>query len=606
MDKYKVLKEVFGHSDFREGQEQIVDAILSGRDIMGIMPTGAGKSVCYQLPALMLDGITIVISPLISLMKDQVMSLVQLGIKAAYINSSLTASQYREVFRRANNGAYKIIYVAPERLMTSEFLSLCENSKVSMVTVDEAHCVSQWGQDFRPSYLKIAEFTAALSYRPIVSAFTATATAEVRDDIIKLLRLNDPFTLTTGFDRKNLHFSVIRPKSKYTALKAILDENKDKSCIVYCLARKTVEEVCEKLRADGFTATRYHAGLSEKERHQNQDDFIFDRCSVMVATNAFGMGIDKSDVGLVVHYNMPKNMESYYQEAGRAGRDGSDAACVLLYSGQDVRVNRYLIENGSDINEELTAEERALVLEKDIERLKQMTFYCTTNKCLREFMLKYFGEKAESFCGNCSNCNTGFDSVDVTELAQRIIECIIRLNDRNLHFGKAMICDILHGSKNDRIARMRLDNMILYASCASSSTSKIRTVCDYLTENGYLDVMSEYSTLAVNEKTEEITNTTEPLIIKMPKEPEYQTYSKTADIDNELLAELKALRLSYAKKIRVPAYVIFNDATLKDMCRKLPKSYNELLKVAGVGAVKAKKYGDAFCRLIIAFTERNN
>ena len=344
MDKYGVLKEYFGHDSFRNGQEDIIDNILAGRDTLGIMPTGAGKSVCYQVPALMLDGITVVVSPLISLMKDQVNALVSAGISAACINSSLTKEEYAEVFRGAFRGAYKIIYAAPERLDTEYFLRLASQVRISMVTVDEAHCVSQWGQDFRPSYLRIIEFIEKLPTRPIVSAFTATATADVRDDIIKILRLNDPFTVTTGFDRKNLSFAVMQPTGKYEALKSLLSGYKERSGIVYCLSRRNVEDVCERLCRDGFSATRYHAGLTDEERQRNQDDFIYDRKQIMVATNAFGMGIDKSDVRFVIHYNMPKNIESYYQEAGRAGRDGEPAECTLLYSGKDVSTNSFMID----------------------------------------------------------------------------------------------------------------------------------------------------------------------------------------------------------------------------------------------------------------------
>ena len=388
--KHKILKEYFGYSDFREGQEDIVDCLLSGRDALCIMPTGAGKSICYQVPALAFEGITVVISPLISLMKDQVTALVQSGISAAYINSSLSESQYTKVFQNAEREKYKIIYVAPERLTTTEFMNLCEKINVSMVAVDEAHCVSQWGQDFRPSYLKISEFINMLKVRPVVSAFTATATKEVKNDILKLLELDNPLVVTTGFDRPNLFFSVIRPKAKSAILLELIKERKDKSGIVYCATRKAVEEVCVLLNDNGFSATRYHAGLSETERKENQEDFLYDRSQIMVATNAFGMGIDKSNVSFVIHYNMPKNIESYYQEAGRAGRDGEEADCILLYSSQDVHTNQFLIEK-SDANPELSEEEQNAVRQKDMERLKYMTYYCTTSDCLRGFILKYFG-----------------------------------------------------------------------------------------------------------------------------------------------------------------------------------------------------------------------
>ena len=393
MEKHEVLKKHFGHREFREGQEEIINQILSGRDVLGIMPTGAGKSICYQVPALMMEGITLVISPLISLMQDQVISLRESGISAAYINSSLSAAEYFRTMDRAANSEYKIIYVAPERLSADDFLRLSENVQISMVTVDEAHCVSQWGQDFRPSYLKISEFMEKLAYRPVLSAFTATATKEVREDISLILRQNNPYVVTTGFDRKNLRFAVERPKKKDDTLIKLLKAYNGRSGIVYCSTRKNVEEVCDFLIEKGYSATRYHAGLSDEERGMNQDDFIYDRKTVMVATNAFGMGIDKSNVSFVIHYNMPKNLESYYQEAGRAGRDGEPAECTLLYSGADVKLNQFLIEKGNDTNEDFTEEMKESVREKDRERLKLMTFYCTTNECLREYMLRYFGEK---------------------------------------------------------------------------------------------------------------------------------------------------------------------------------------------------------------------
>lgn len=390
----KLLKQYFGYDEFRQGQEQLIEAALNGQDVLGIMPTGAGKSLCFQIPALMMDGITLVISPLISLMKDQVGTLNQAGIHAAFLNSSLTQGQYHTALKYAMQGRYKIIYVAPERLETEGFINFALNSgvKISMLAVDEAHCVSQWGQDFRPSYLKILEFLKKLPYRPVLTAYTATATAEVRDDIMDILNLRDPFVLTTGFDRENLYYAVKRPRDKYRELLSYLKEKEEKmpgsSGIIYCLSRKNVEEVCYQLREDGFSVTRYHAGLSDEERKENQEDFIYDRKQIMVATNAFGMGIDKPDVRFVVHYNMPKNMESYYQEAGRAGRDGEPAECILYYAPIDNRTNRFLIENGEE-NEELDAITKQIVMERDWERLRQMTFYCYTKECLRHYILNY-------------------------------------------------------------------------------------------------------------------------------------------------------------------------------------------------------------------------
>lgn len=401
-----VLKKYYGHDSFRNGQEQIISNLISGRDVLGIMPTGAGKSVCYQVPAILAPGVTLVISPLISLMKDQVSALIEAGIRGAYYNSSLTDGQCRKALANMAAGVYKIIYVAPERLEYDSFINVCSRLDISYVAIDEAHCVSQWGQDFRPSYLKIADFIDRLPKRPVVGAFTATATASVRDDIAKMLRLKNPFVLTTGFDRPNLFFEVRRCESKrdrFEELVDILSDNKEKSGIVYCSTRKNVDEVYEALSGMGFSVSRYHAGLSDEERHKSQEDFIYDRSSVIVATNAFGMGIDKSNVSYVVHYNMPKNIESYYQEAGRAGRDGANAVCVLLYMPSDVFTIKYLIEN-SEPNDELTDDQRAELRRKDIQRMNAMIGYCNTSGCLRRYMLGYFGEHRTGSCGACSGC----------------------------------------------------------------------------------------------------------------------------------------------------------------------------------------------------------
>ncbi len=607
MDKYQILKKHFGHSEFREGQEALIDNILSGRDVLGIMPTGAGKSVCYQVPALLMDGITLVISPLISLMHDQVVSLIESGISAAYINSSLTSAQYFRTIDKARNSGYKIIYVAPERLSADDFVKLSEDVHISMITVDEAHCVSQWGQDFRPSYLKISEFMQKLSYRPVLSAFTATATQEVRDDISLILGQKDPFVITTGFDRKNLRFAVERPKSKDGALLELIKKNSDKCGIIYCSTRKYVEQVCGTLQEYGFNATRYHAGLSDEERHQNQEDFIYDRKTVMVATNAFGMGIDKSNVSYVIHYNMPKNLESYYQEAGRAGRDGEDAECTILYSGQDVRLNQFLIENGDEINEDLTDDMRQSVKEKDRERLKLMTFYCTTNECLREYILRYFGEKSSSFCGNCGNCSTNFETVDITTEAQKIVSCVYRIAQRKRSFGRIMIADILHGSKNSKIISQGFDTISTYGIMSDVPTHRICSMIDYLIEKNYLILSNdEYSVVKLSALSSEIIRDKKKITMKLPKNARPVAASSKEsnteyDVNTDLFMQLKTLRNKLASEAHVPAYIIFADAALRDMCRKMPRTKEEFLNVSGVGDVKADKYADQFTEIIREF-----
>ncbi|MBR5682605.1 MAG: DNA helicase RecQ [Ruminococcus sp.] len=602
MDKLSVLNEYFGHKGFRSGQGELIDNILSGRDVLGIMPTGAGKSVCYQVPALMLSGMTVVISPLISLMKDQVNALVSSGVSAACINSSLSQEEYAETMQRALCGELKLIYVAPERLGTPEMNRIASSVGISMVTIDEAHCVSQWGQDFRPSYLRISEFIRSLPRRPVISAFTATATDTVREDIIQLLELNDPFTLVTGFDRPNLFFSVIKPQNKYAELRRLLDGSGGKCGIVYCLSRRNVEEICEKLCSDGFSATRYHAGLSDTERRTNQDDFIYDRKRIMVATNAFGMGIDKSDVSFVIHYNMPKNIESYYQEAGRAGRDGSPAQCILLYGPMDVRTNNFMIEKSREENTELSESEKDIMLERDRQRLREMTFYATTTDCLRQFMLGYFGEKAPSFCGNCSCCLNGFEEADITVDAQKIVSCVFRIKQRGRYFGKSMIVDILRGSRNERIAASGFDKLSTYGIMQDTSAKRIRAELEFLIENGYLySSDDEYPVVGLTALSARILKEHIPVSMKLPKEEkpkDKKQRSEQTDIDNALFEELRKLRGELAAEAGVPAYIVFSDAALRDMCRVLPTNTDEFLKVSGVGRIKAEKYGNIFCNLI--------
>lgn len=615
MDKKEILKTYYGYNTFREGQEELIDCLLSGQDVCGIMPTGAGKSVCYQVPALLLPAITLVVSPLISLMKDQVRALNQMGVHAAYLNSSLTFSQYKKALALAEEGRYKIIYVAPERLLTDEFTDFAQNAEISMVAVDEAHCVSQWGQDFRPSYLKIPSFIDALPVRPVIGAFTATATKEVKEDIIRMLNLQDPHLTVTGFDRKNLYFEVRHEKDKYKGIREYLLSHPNTSGIIYCATRKNVEEVCDKLITDGFPATRYHAGLSDNERRANQEAFTYDEYPIMVATNAFGMGIDKSNVRFVLHYNMPKNMESYYQEAGRAGRDGAKADCILFYSGQDVITNQFFIEQNRE-NEELTGEALELVRQRDRERLKKMTFYCHTTDCLRDYMLRYFGEYGSNYCGNCSNCLHVFETVDITQIAGDMIGCILT---SGMRYGVNVILDALRGSKNEKVLRFGLQQNHYYGSQAKETIVFLRQVLNYLVLTEYLAVTDDqFPIVKVKEKGltffRESGNFCPVLTMKAARKttqtPENagnvpgqasgsggKKRSASARAGSAPFEALRRLRTEIARAQHVPPYIVFSDKSLESMCVLLPQTKEEMLAVHGVGELKYQKYGEPFLEL---------
>lgn len=602
-DKLTVLKQYFGYTSFRAGQDEATDAILQGRDVLCVMPTGAGKSLCYQVPALLFRGVTLVVSPLISLMKDQVNSLTQNGVRAAYLNSSLTAAQYDKAVENLKRGLYKIVYVAPERLITPAFIDACRTVKVDLLAVDEAHCISQWGQDFRPSYLKISEFVDALGYRPVIAAFTATATAEVKDDIEYSLRLTAPLRVATGFDRPNLRFEVYRPENRFQKLLSIVRRKEGESGIVYCATRKTVEEVEEKLLEAGISAAKYHAGLDAEVRRKNQEDFVFDRVSVMVATNAFGMGIDKANVSFVIHYNMPQDVEEYYQEAGRAGRDGSPADCVLFYKPQDVRTLRFLIDH-SEPNPDLTPEQQQLVKERAHDRLKQMTVYAKMTGCLRHYILRYFGERSPEYCGNCSNCLTRFREVDVTEDAKKILACVGEMGGS---FGATKICEILTGKQYDRITRWGLENKRSFGALRGRSIPEVRLVLEHLLTEEYVETFDkEFPTLALTPRAEAVLSGDERVLMmqEAPKEPKPQKEQRPVSRiapgarDGELFAELKALRRRLADERGVPAYIVFYDATLIEMCRRRPQTKWELLAVPGVGEAKLERYGDALMEIL--------
>jgi len=631
-ERLEALKRYFGHGAFRGTQERAVESILDGRDTLCVMPTGAGKSVCFQLPAMLLDGVALVISPLISLMKDQIDSLSQNGIPCACINSSLSLSEIKSTISNAAKGRYKLIYIAPERLDNEWFASFAKSLKISMIVVDEAHCVSQWGQDFRVSYTKISDFVDGISpvpgahisrplvtrapysshTRPLVCAFTATATPRVREDIVKMLKLQNPEIIVSGFDRENLNFEVRRPAKKFEELNAFLRDKQDKSGIIYCLTRKTVDELSEKLKNLGFNAAPYHAGLPTEERHKNQEDFLFDRVRIIVATNAFGMGVNKSNVSFVVHYNMPKDIESYYQEAGRAGRDGSPADAVILYSGQDIRTNLFLINESKD-KQYSSPEEEMYLKSLERKRLKEMDLYCNTHECLRQYILKYFGEKIEkpqSGCKNCGNCNSKSEIKDITVLSQKILSCVVRMRG---NFGKNTVIDVLKGSKNARVQRFMLDKLSTYGICKEHRT-EIQDAMTFLLVNGFLEMTNgEFPVIKLGSRADEILK--DKIKVEMKLSAKKQQEAQAADdraakisadkiakashgaldtIDQQLFANLKSLRAKLANAQNLPAYIIFHDSALIDMCAKLPKTKEDFSQISGVGAQKLARYADVF------------
>ena len=592
----QVLSDVFGYDTFRPGQESVIAAILAGRDVMAVMPTGAGKSLCYQIPALVLPGITLVVSPLISLMQDQVGALLQNGVRAAYINSSLTERQITLALHNAARGVYRIVYVAPERLMTPNFLAFAKSAPVSQVVVDEAHCVSQWGQDFRPGYLRIEPFIRELPGRPRVSAFTATATESVRQDIIRLLCLRDPFCAATGFDRPNLFFEVRRGGDRNAELLRFLQEHRGQSGIVYCGTRKGVEEVARMLVAEGIDAVGYHAGMDDETRQLAQEDFVSDRVPVIVATNAFGMGIDKSNVSFVVHYNMPKDLESYYQEAGRAGRDGEDAVCCLLYQPADVRLNNFLIEHSMEASE-LDEQTQAVVLDRARERLRQMTFYATTTGCLRTKILRYFGETPKkAHCGNCSACMTGMSERDVTRQAGQIVSCAIALKGR---FGKGTLVSVLLGREDARVRDKELDRLSAFGCLRDEGEGNVRTMIEELVADEALTVTEgEYPRVKAGPRAMELLRGDEPVHMTLGEPgsaaPRERRVQQKLPVDKALFSRLAALRREIAEEQHVPPFIIFTNATLRDMAQKRPGTRAEMLRVAGMGTGKYDRYGRAF------------
>ena len=606
MTPREALKRYFGYDSFRPGQEEIVSALLAGRDALAIMPTGAGKSLCYQVPALLLPGLTLVISPLISLMQDQVKGLNAAGIHAAFINSSLTETQIARALDLAAEGSYKLVYVAPERLESPVFRSFAAGADISMVTVDEAHCISQWGQDFRPSYLKILDFIDSLPRRPIVSAFTATATREVKDDIVCTLRLHDPKVLVTGFDRPNLYFQVERTRRKDDFVIQYLRDHPGESGIIYCATRKNVDKLQELLTEYSFAATKYHAGLSAEARRKNQNDFIYDTAPVIVATNAFGMGIDKSNVRFVLHYNMPQSMENYYQEAGRAGRDGLPSQCVLLFSAQDVIINKFLLDKKDFA--EMDDEEADLLRQRDLQRLQTMERYCQTTECLRNYILAYFGEHPTAPCGNCGSCNNDFDEVDMTDAAKWMINCVAELHGR---YGKAILFGTLQGANRARLRELGAERFKSYGRMKDTPRETLERLLAQLLEDGYL-VQSDdqYAVLHIGDIAP--LKAGGQVLVKLPpqREPEHARAPKPkrrspmdalTSAGLELFNQLRQLRFDTAQREGLPPYVVFGDKSLVDMCLRAPRRAQDMLGIYGMGERKYEKYGAAFFAVIDAY-----
>lgn len=581
----RALKKYYGYTEFREGQGKIIKSILEGRDTLGIMPTGGGKSICYQIPALLASGVTVVISPLISLMKDQVDTLSELGIAATYINSSIPAAEAGRRLRAVQHGEYKLIYIAPERLESMPFRSLLTSLPISLLAVDEAHCVSQWGHDFRPSYLAIGQLVTELHPRPVLAAFTATATEAVTKDIVAQLGLKRPDIHVTGFDRANLFFAVLKGEDKLDYLLQYLRQNKTKSGIIYAATRREVEKLADYLGKKGFATGRYHAGLNDQERSRNQEEFINDNIRVMVATNAFGMGIDKSNVRFVIHYNMPKNMEAYYQEAGRAGRDGEPAECILLFSPQDVLVQKFLIEQSVSEPERKSAEYR---------KLQDMVDYCHTTNCLRSYILEYFGEKSgEKACDNCSNCKDLTETRDITVPAQKIFSCILRMNER---FGVTLVAEVLKGSNNKKVQQFGFKRLSTYGLLQELTLKEISGLINWLIAEKYLILTEgQYPVVKLTPQALTALKNRSQVVQKVRLEqPEPKG-------DDRLFEILRALRKGVADQEGVPPYVIFPDSTLRQMCEKLPSDEEGLLQVSGVGERKLQRYGEQFLAAIAGY-----
>lgn len=585
----EVLKEYYGYDSFRERQEEIITSILEGKDVVTIMPTGGGKSICYQVPALILDGLTIVISPLISLMKDQVDNIKNMGIKSAYINSTLSENEIKSILNDVIKNEVKILYVAPERLESTEFLNLITRVKISQIAVDEAHCISQWGHDFRSSYRRISKFIDLLVYRPIITAFTATATEEVRRDIINLLRLNEPKIFITGFDRKNLKITIEKAVVKKQYILDYINSSECASGIIYCATRKDVDIIYEMLIANNIKGERYHAGLNDEERRVAQERFIYDQANVMVATNAFGMGIDKPDIRYVIHYNMPKSLEGYYQEIGRAGRDGEESECIMLFSPSDVQTQRYIIDIGTS---------NSVRKEKEYAKLQTMVNLIYTQECYRKYILNYFGEEYEGNCNKCSNCDTEQSKEDKTIDAQKVISCVYRVKRG---YGVGMLVDVLRGSKNKKLLDLKLNEVSTYGIMKDYSKDNLTEFINTLIALGYLNYGGEYPVVSLNNNSMDIVKGKRTVWIR-----EHKINKASFTVDNELFEILRRLRHEIAVSEKVPPYMVFGDSTLKELSSRMPVDKEQMLEVSGVGERKYDKYGQRFIEKIMNYLNSNN
>lgn len=577
----QLLNEIYGYQDFRMGQKEIIEKVLAGQDALAIMPTGGGKSICYQIPALVFGGLTIVVSPLISLMKDQVDALLELGVPATYINSTLSSAEMNQRLRKAADGDYKLLYVAPERFQTEEIHYLMQSIQVDLIAIDEAHCISQWGHDFRPSYLALCETIEGMVHRPTILALTATATPVVSEDILHLLGISEENCVKTGFSRKNLAFQVVKGQDRNRYLIDYLKLNDGQSGIVYASTRKEVERIHQLLLMNGMKSGMYHGGMNEQVRNQAQEAFLYDETTVMVATNAFGMGIDKSNVRFVIHYQIPKNIEAYYQEAGRAGRDGLDSDAILLFSPQDMMVQQFFIDQ-SEMDEELKKYEYA--------KLREMTQYGSTQMCLQRFIVRYFGEDCED-CGRCSNCLDDREAIDITVEAQKVLSCVKRMGET---FGKSMVMKVLTGSKDQKVKQWNFENLSTFGIMKGTSQKEVTQLIDYLTAEKYLSPtdgqfpLLKITSIGVSVLKGELAVTRK----------QAQVAEKVA-VDDALFDQLRSVRSQLASEHKVPPYIIFSDESLREMCQKLPKTNQEMLSVKGVGENKLEKYGAQFLAVLV-------